>query len=51
MVSITNPGGFNPVGEPPEKLIDGVTTGSKWLDYNFTVLGARLRCTEALFWS
>jgi hypothetical protein len=39
VVSITNPGGFNPVGEPPEKLIDGVTTGSKWLDYNFTVLG------------
>ena len=34
--SITNPSGYNPVGEVPSKLIDGLTTGSKWLDLNFT---------------
>ena len=33
--SITNPSGYNPVGEVPSKLIDGLTTGSKWLDLNF----------------
>ena len=35
--SITNPSGYNPIGEVPSKLIDGLTTGSKWLDLNFTV--------------
>ena len=34
--SITNPSGYNPIGEVPSKLIDGLTTGSKWLDLNFT---------------
>ena len=34
--SITNPGGYNPIGEVPSKLIDGLTAGSKWLDLNFT---------------
>ena len=34
--SITNPSGYNPDGEVPSKLIDGLTTGSKWLDLNFT---------------
>ena len=34
--SITNPRGYNPIGEVPSKLIDGMTTGSKWLDLNFT---------------
>ena len=34
--SITNPGGYNPIGEVPSKLIDGLTVGSKWLDLNFT---------------
>ena len=34
--SITNPSGYNPVGEVPSKLIDGLTTGSKWLDLNVT---------------
>ena len=37
--SITNPGGYNPIGEVPSKLIDGLTTGSKWLDLNFTTHG------------
>ena len=34
--SIINPSGYNPIGEVPSKLIDGLTTGSKWLDLNFT---------------
>ena len=34
--SITNPSGYNPIGEVPSKLIDGLTNGSKWLDLNFT---------------
>ena len=37
--SITNPSGHNPIGEVPSKLIDGLTTGSKWLDLNFTTHG------------
>jgi hypothetical protein len=34
--SITNPSGYNPIGEVPSKLIDGLTNGSKWLDLNLT---------------
>ena len=34
--SITNPGGYNRFGEAPSKLIDNLTTGSKWIDLNFT---------------
>ena len=34
--SITNPSGYNPFGEVPSNLIDNVTTGSKWMDLNFT---------------
>ena len=37
--SITNPGGYNPIGEVPSKLIDGLTTGSKWIDINFLTYG------------
>ena len=37
--SIINPGGYNPIGEVPSKLIDGLITGSKWLDLNFTTHG------------
>ena len=37
--SITNPGGYNPFGEGPSKLIDDLTAGSKWLDLNFTTHG------------
>lgn len=29
----TNPGGSNPVGEEPDKIIDG-STATKWLDFN-----------------
>jgi hypothetical protein len=32
-VTVTNPGGNFPGGEPPEALIDG-NLGSKWLDFN-----------------
>lgn len=32
-VTVTNPGGNFPGGEPPEALIDGAT-GTKWLDFN-----------------
>ena len=34
--SITNPSGYNRLGEMPSKLIDDLTAGSKWLDRNFT---------------
>ena len=37
--SITNTAGYNPFGEVPSKLIDGLTTGSKWVDLNFTTHG------------
>lgn len=32
-VTVTNPGGNSPGGEPPSALIDG-STGTKWLDFN-----------------
>lgn len=33
--SVTNPGGRNPAGEPPERLIDGIVNvaGNKYLDF------------------
>ena len=37
--SITNSGGYNPIGEGPAKLIDGLTVGSKWIDINFLTYG------------
>jgi hypothetical protein len=32
-VTVTNPGGNSPGGEPPSALVDG-TTATKWLDFN-----------------
>ena len=50
--SITNPSGYNPIGEVPSKLIDGLTTGSKWLDIKLShvrLLGAD-SCRGRLAW-
>ncbi len=33
-VTVTNPGGRNPVNESPPNLVDGNIFGTKWLDFN-----------------
>ena len=50
--SVSNTGGYNPIGEVPSKLIDGLTTGSKWLDIKLShvrLLGAD-SCRGRLAW-
>ena len=39
IATVTNPGGTSPIGNPSFKLIDGLTSGSEWIDSSFSTNG------------